>query len=110
MKVEKYISNEGTVAVLYSPGYGAGWSTWNDDEKIEFLTSDKTLIEMVLREASTEEVETYLKTVFGDKRIFTGGWCQMMVAWLPKNTLYQITEYDGFESLETMDDIDWSKT
>jgi len=27
----KYI-RDGKVAVLYSPGFGAGWSTWNDDE------------------------------------------------------------------------------
>ena len=23
---------DGKVAILYSPGYGAGWSTWNDLE------------------------------------------------------------------------------
>ena len=27
---EKYIK-DGKVAVAYSPGFGAGWSTWNDD-------------------------------------------------------------------------------
>jgi hypothetical protein len=30
MIVEKYIK-DGKVAVLYSAGYGAGWSTWNYD-------------------------------------------------------------------------------
>lgn len=26
---------------------------------------------------------------------------------LPKGTLYRITEYDGYESIETKDDLDW---
>ena len=31
------IEKDGNVAVLYSPGYGAGWSTWNDDKYQEML-------------------------------------------------------------------------
>ena len=28
---EKYYDSDGNVAVLYSPGFGAGWYTWNTD-------------------------------------------------------------------------------
>lgn len=42
----------------------------------------------------------------GDK---ANGMCaKLEVRALPKGTLYRIDEYDGMESIETADDIDWS--
>lgn len=29
--MEKYYNQNGELAVLISPGFGAGWSTWNDE-------------------------------------------------------------------------------
>ena len=42
---KKYI-RDGQVAVIYSPGYGAGWSTWNEHE--ELLSTDARIVERVL--------------------------------------------------------------
>ena len=36
----------GKVAVLYSPGYGAGWSTWGSEHK-EILLFHPRLVEAV---------------------------------------------------------------
>ena len=30
--VEKYYNENGELGVLYSPGFGAGWSTWSNEE------------------------------------------------------------------------------
>lgn len=45
--MNKVIEN-GLVAVLYSPGYGAGWSTWNLEKELnETLLFHPSLVEMV---------------------------------------------------------------
>lgn len=42
----------------------------------------------------------------GDKA--NGSCAKLRIEDLPKGTLYRITEYDGYESIETKDDLDWS--
>ena len=42
--MKKY-EKDGMVAVLVSPGYGAGWSTWNDEKHRETLTMDYDIVE-----------------------------------------------------------------
>ena len=102
--VEKYYNENGEVAVLYSPEFGAGWSTWNSEEAEE-LIFDKTLVEMILEKKSQEEIEKYVEEKWGDS-IFTGGLGDVCVEFLPKGTVFVIEEYDGFESITT-DDTDW---
>ena len=41
----------------------------------------------------------------GDKA--NGTYAKLRIVDIPKGTLYRITEYDGYESIETKDDIDW---
>ena len=36
-----------TYAVLVSPGYGAGWSTWNDD-KLQSIAYDKRIVKYII--------------------------------------------------------------
>ena len=43
----KYI-RDGEVAVLYSPGYGAGWSTWAEGSEREQLLYDPDIVQLVL--------------------------------------------------------------
>lgn len=42
------IERDGKVAVLYSPGYGAGWSTWADARYSETLCMDARIVGPVL--------------------------------------------------------------
>jgi hypothetical protein len=103
--IEKKIK-DGMVAVLYSPGHGAGWTTWNDDEMKEFLFFDKTLVEMAEREADVKEVDAYLMEKFGNDNIFTGGWpCQ--VEWVKVGTRFKVEDYHGWESFIFRDADDW---
>lgn len=94
--------------ILISPGYGAGWSTWNDWHK-EFLLKDPTLIEMAERKADVSEVDAYIKSKLGENAyVYTGGWRDIEVHELAEGTLFRIEEYDGYESIETKDKVDWS--
>jgi hypothetical protein len=107
MKPEKLI-RDGLVAVLYSPGYGAGWATWCDDELAEFVTYDRRLVELAEREASDQEVKDLLSSLLGsDVHIYTGGWDQIEIDWIPEGTNFRINEYDGYESIELAAEIEW---
>lgn len=107
MNVEKKIVN-GKVAVLYSPDYGAGWSTWAGDIVRDFLLFDKTIVEMAERGAKEKEVSEYLKSIPETKNVYTGGWRDIAITWVPVGTAFRINEYDGKESFEYIGDVDWS--
>lgn len=97
MQVEKYYNEKGQVGVIYSPGYGAGWSTWtskNDD----FALFDKGLVELVLRKASNEELKSYIQSKGQDIYVSDLGH-QLEVEWMEPGTPFLIDEYDGFESI-----------
>lgn len=96
---------DGKVAIIVSPGYGAGWSTWGTPA--QFLAMDSGLVALVERRATADEVEEYLKTKL-DKVPYMGGWGDTEIQWLPVGTQFYIHEYDGSESLRTHDDLVWT--
>ena len=100
--MEKYENENGQIGVIVSSGFGAGWSTWNDHQS--FLCMDKTLVEMKLNGASSEDAEKYAESQTGDS-IYCGGWSDASVEWLDKGTAFTIEEYDGSESLRLLNDL-----
>jgi hypothetical protein len=108
MEVEKVI-RDGMVAVLYSPGFGAGWSTWQHEEELKaFVMFDRRLVEAAERGASYDEVEEMLEELFGTEfYISTSGWSDIEVAWLPVGTRFEITEYDGAEGIRVFDESEY---
>ena len=103
--MDKYINKEGKVGVLVSGGFGAGWSTWNEHEDVEFYPMKKTLVEFRLNNASSVEVEAYLEVTLDDGAPYMGGWEDVEVEWLKPGTQFAITEYDGSESLQLVCDL-----
>jgi len=95
--VEKVIRDE-KVAVIYSPGYGAGWSTWNTDEDQETLIFSPELVRLI--ESEVPITDKVLKGLFGDN-IYNPG--NFRIKWIPVGTAFRINEYDGAESIETYD-------
>lgn len=93
---------DGKVAIVYSPGYGAGWSTWNSGETDEMIF-DKGLVDLILQGTKDEVVE-YCEKKWPDA--YLGGTDQLSVKWLPVGTRFKIDEYDGSESIVTVSD-DW---
>lgn len=95
------VIKDGQVAVLYSPGYGAGWYTWNTDhpelmfhpQLVEW--AEKGLPEYI-------DLEEWCEQELGTDYVFTGGW-PCTIVWLPEGTIFRINEYDGSESIEILD-------
>jgi hypothetical protein len=109
MKPEKVI-RDGMVAVLRSPGYGAGWSTWQHEEGLaEFVTFDRRLVEAAERGASSDEVEEMLEELFFGSGMYisTSGWSDIEINWLPVGTRFEITEYDGAEGIRIFNESEY---
>ena len=84
---------DGKVAVLYSPGYGAGWYTWHS---IEELIYDPSIVEWVERQ-ELDKIVAYVGLKYPES--YCGGIEDLVVAWVPEGALFRIDEYDGNESL-----------
>lgn len=103
------VIRDGKVAVLVSPGFGAGWSTWSTargGEVTGFMLFDPILVDMVECKESAETIETYVTSMYPD--VYCGGADDLTIQWLPVGTAFRIHEYDGSESVEIRDDIDWT--
>ena len=103
------VIRDGKVAVLVSPGFGAGWSTWAyrvEEDAPGFMMFDPTLVDMVERGASAETIETYVTSMH--PHTYCGGADDLTIQWLPVGTAFRIHEYDGSESVEIRDDIEWN--
>lgn len=85
---------EELVGVLVSHGYGAGWSTWND----EVDPCNKELIKAFEDGLPDEDKLAIAKRLYPDA--YFGGLLECSIEYLTAGTLYKITEYDGYERLE----------
>ena len=97
----KMFKKDGKTAVLVSPGFGAGFSTWNkpemavDFDLVEaFLSGDKTRFEYIV-------VEKY------GENMYLGGMKNLMVVWVDEGNKFRIDEYDGNEAVEILEDTNW---
>lgn len=99
--MKKYIK-DGEVAVLISPGYGAGWSSWHHNEEALF---DSTLVDMVLNGCSAETMDEYVAGIYGES--LAGDVSQLTVKFVPIGSKFRIDEYDGAELLVLLDEEDY---
>ena len=87
------------LAVLVSPGYGAGWSSWNTDHPDCLF--NPTIVQWVLNGKNGDVPE-----VCGED-FYYGGARDLVVHWVPVGTKFKIDEYDGNESILYEQDIQW---
>lgn len=99
--MNKVIRN-GNVAILYSPDYGAGWYTWNKD--FPSCVFSPEIVEMIEQGKRDEITERYCKQLFGEA-FYGGGAEDLEIMWLPVGTAFEIDEYDGNESITTLDKL-----
>ena len=99
------VIRDGKVAVLVSRGYGAGWSTWTDE--IETYLFHPKLVQMVEEERHSEITTEWMEQELGLDVSYTGGTDGLEFEWVPVGTKFVIHEYDGHESLRTIDDFYW---
>ena len=89
----KKLIQDGKVAVLVSPGFGAGWYSWHH---IEELIYDPSIVEWV-KEGAVGKILTYMELKYPDA--YCGGVENLTVHWVPAGAKFRIDEYDGSESL-----------
>ena len=115
--VELYVKR-GKIGILVSPGYGAGWSTWNQKE----LAYDKRVVDYWLAHKDDEdfmanvdsfsenddkeEVAAFFESL-GYHSVYLGGFNQIVMRYVKPGVKWKISEYDGWESLETENDDDF---
>lgn len=87
---------DGHVAVLYSPGFGAGWSSWAENNERHLLLFDPHIVQLVLdRDSgalSQAEFVEQVNMVFQLKNYQS--YCspeQLQVSWVPKGSLFRIS-------------------
>ena len=99
--MNKLVDN-GKVAVLYSPGFGAGWSTWN--QEVPEIMFDPAIVKFVETD-QWAELNTYVGLKYPG--LYTGGMKDLAIAWVPEGTLFKINEYDGSESIDLKENDNW---
>ena len=106
VKPEKVI-RDGKVAVLYSSGHGAGWST-GEIRYRDFILFDKSLVEACERKADEAAVDKILTDKLGqDHNVYLGGWNTVKIAWIPEGEGFVINEYDGLEYITLQSSHTW---
>ena len=91
---------DGNVKVLYSPGYGAGFLTWGAPVEAIF---DPKLIQLV-EDNNFSEAISYVEKTYGT---YTGGVEDLRVALIPEGSRFIIDEYDGYESIRLLENINY---
>lgn len=89
---------DGKVAVAVSGGYGAGWSTWNGINPMDARFNTLFL---------NGEIGEIKKICEEEDLGYAGGAEDVRIEWIPVGTKFVISEYDGSESLDIIDEFNW---
>jgi len=99
----KKFKKDGNVAVLYSPGYGAGWSTWGPERDREAMCMDADLVSALLN-GGRKALRAKAKEKYPDA--YDGGLDDLKVGWVPEGSRFEIAEYDGSERIRVFGDAE----
>lgn len=102
-KTEKLVNDKGEVAVLYSPGYGAGWFSWNKSLPECLHDGD---VARAVRAGDTAKAECIAKEKWPDG--YWGGVQDLRIEWMRPGTAFRVDEYDGSESIVYASDQSWN--
>ena len=97
----KKVVRDGMVAVLVSPGFGAGHCSWNGDAS----PFEPELVNAIENGATDDEKEEIANRLYPEE--YNGGARDLVVRWVPEGSAFRIKEYDGSESIEVRDNVDW---
>ena len=99
------VIRDGKVAVLVSPGFGAGWSTWCRGHNAEAILFDPEVVAWV--ENHKRGPLPNMETKYGVEGFFDGGASDLQVQWVPVGKKFRVHEYDGNEHLVFEEDEKW---
>jgi hypothetical protein len=91
--------------ILYSPGFGAGWTTWNADDEVEkYMLTYQPIIDALERgeemndsHPAVLQLQKECLDKFGKEYVCVYGEKDLRV--MEVNGLVRIEEYDGYESV-----------
>jgi len=92
--MEKVV-RDGMVAVLVSPGYGAGWYSWHGITELLF---DPIIVDMVQTDRR-DDITPYVKEKYPEEDPYCDGALNLVIKWVPVGAQFRIDEYDGAESV-----------
>jgi hypothetical protein len=100
-----------TRKILYSPDFGAGWSTWNSGQVAKYMLTYQPIIDHIeaakgpVTDALLEQLKRECLEKFGEDQVCVLGADSLRV-WTGTGPV-KIDEYDGSESVTTPGGIDW---
>jgi hypothetical protein len=101
------VIRDGKVAVLYSPDFGAGWSTWITEHPA--ILYDPAVVKWVEDGKPSGEARTHLEATLKEKypHCYLGGMRDLQIQWVPVGTRFYVDEYDGSETVVLEQDVEW---
>ena len=99
---------DGQVAVLYSPSWGAGWSTWEQDPDVKMaMLFDPQIAD--IRDQGAPDWQERAKAIAQIKYpdAYLGGLQDLRVKWLRQGTQFRIDEHDGNELIVINGEQEW---
>jgi hypothetical protein len=106
----KKVIRDGKVAVIVSPDFGAGWSSWysgGDDEFEDMMLFHPRLVELVEAGCNSEITEELMTELFGREEYAYLSTEDLTIEWLDVGTAFRVHEYDGSETIEVRDSMNW---
>ena len=97
------VVRDGKVAVLRSDAHGIGWYTQHWQKRLLF---DPQLVRY-LEEKNMPCVVKHIEEHYPD--VYIGSLFELVIEWVPVGALFLITEFDGLESVELLEEVDWIK-
>jgi hypothetical protein len=93
------VEKNGKVAVLVSPSFGAGWSTWCTKEG-EAAVFCPEIVEALMAGRSGQEIIEIATRLFPGA--YTAGLWGVRIEWVDKGVRFEISEYDGAEEVRIL--------
>lgn len=104
----KVYNIDGEVAVLFSPYFGAGWSTTNPSHANACLFSPDVVLWVLngKQDADCPDFANLFPTV-DENDFYDGGARDLEILWIPRGKKFRVSEYDGSESIQFEEDMKW---
>jgi hypothetical protein len=97
------VIRDGKVAVVFSPGHGAGWWTRNKD--LPEIIFDPNIVHYVELE-DQDSLRAYMELKYPD--VYLSAYSlDLAIMWLPEGTEFKIDEYDGAETIVLRKRVEW---
>lgn len=103
MSIDKVI-RDGNVAVIFSPKFGAGWYTWN--QELPEIIFDPTIVHYI-ESKEFDKLQAYIDLKYPEA--YMSHLDDLAIMWLPVGTEFKIDEYDGSETIVLRKKVKWLK-